>query len=283
VLRLLAAVGTAVIVLLLSSLGSDGRTAPTYHHYVALGDSFTAAPFVPLTDVAYGCYRSTNNYPSQLAAALHVETVEDRSCTGAGTSDMAGRQLTSRGMSVPPQFTALTGDTDLVTIGLGFNNSHLYARMNTVCRRTTRVCALYDDRAVLTGIVDRVRDALVQVIHGVQDRAPRARILLVSYPKLLPQQGSCPQLPRFRARDRLTFREVNLRLRLQMRDAAQETGVEFVDYYRYSIGHDICARHPWVQGRVGSRYSGAALHPLAGGQRAVARLVEAELRRPPPG
>ena len=33
-----------------------------------MGDSFTAAPFVPLTDVAYGCYRSSNNYPSLLAA-----------------------------------------------------------------------------------------------------------------------------------------------------------------------------------------------------------------------
>ena len=47
--------------------------------YVALGDSYTAAPFVPLTDVASGCYRSSNNYPRLLAAALHIDEghVED--------------------------------------------------------------------------------------------------------------------------------------------------------------------------------------------------------------
>ena len=67
-----------------------------------------------------------------------------------------------------------------------------------------------------------------------------------------------------------------------MRDAAQEAGVEFVDFYEASIGHDVCARHPWVQGRVGSSHRGAALHPLPSGQAALARLVEHTLRTDPP-
>lgn len=269
--------------LVLGSLGSDGRATPTYHRYVALGDSFTAAPFVPLTDIAYGCYRSTNNYPHQVAAALQIEHVVDHSCTGANTANMTRSQVTARGMSVPPQFRGLDRHTDLVTVGLGFNNYHLYARMNTVCRRTDKVCPLFDQRRQLGYIVDQVRPALVSTLDAVHERAPRARVLLVSYPKLLPQRGSCPQLPRFRPQDRSTFRAINLKLRAEMVAAAMEAKVEFVDYYRYSIGHDICARHPWVQGKVGSRYHGAALHPLAAGQRAVARLIESVLRRPPPG
>jgi hypothetical protein len=273
----------AVVVLGLAALGSDGRSTPTYHHYVALGDSFTAAPFVPLTDIAYGCYRSTNNYPHLVASALQIDDVEDHSCTGANTDAMTGRQVTARGMSVPPQFRGLTRYTDLVTIGLGFNNQHLYARMNTVCRRADRVCPLYDQRAALRDVVDRVRPALVGVIDGVKERAPHARILLVTYPRLLPQRGTCAQLPRFRPQDRATYRAVQLRLRAQMRAAARETEVEIVDFYRDSIGHDICARHPWVQGRVGSRYHGAALHPLAAGQHALARIIESRLSHPPRG
>jgi hypothetical protein len=155
--------------------------------------------------------------------------------------------------------------------------------MNTVCRLRNRVCPLYDQRAALGAVVDEVEPALVGIIDGVKERAPHARILLVTYPRLLPLRGSCPQLPRFRPQDRATYRAVQLRLRAQMRAAATETGVEFVDFYRDSAGHDICARHPWVQGRVGSRYHGAALHPLAAGQRALARIIEARLRRPPPG
>ena len=77
-----------------------------------------------------------------------------------------------------------------------------------------------------------------------------------------------------RPQDRATFRAINLRLRYEMRDSAKAAGVEFVDFYKASIGHDVCARHPWVQGRVGSRHRGAALHPLESGQAALARLVE---------
>ena len=279
-MALLAAVAVLALSFSAGTLGSSGAPVPTYHRYVALGDSFTAAPFVPLTDVAHGCYRSANNYPHLLADALHIDHLRDRSCTGANTDDMLGEQVTARGMSVPPQLDALSRYTDLVTLGLGFNNSHLYARMNTVCRRSDRVCPLYDQRATLGAIVDQVGPALETVLAGIRERAPRARILLVTYPRLLPASGSCPALPRFRPQDRATYRDIQLRLREQMRTAARDAHVEFVDFYTDSIGHDICAGHPWIQGKVGSRSHGAALHPLAAGEGALARIIESRLRRP---
>ena len=61
----------------------------------------------------------------------------------------------------------------------------------------------------------------------------------------------------------------------------ESEGVEFVDFHTASRGHDICSRHPWIQGRTGSRRQGAALHPLPAGQRAVARLVLKLLREEP--
>jgi len=278
-----AAVTTVAVVVLLGSFGTRDSVRPTYHHYVAMGDSYTAAPFVPLTDVAYGCFRSSNNYPKLVATALHVEDVQDRSCTGAQTADLPGRQRTVRGMSVPPQFNALSKATDLVTLGIGANNYHLYARLATVCRRTQKICPLYDERATLGRIVDKVEPALVGALDQIRKRSPNARVLLISYPKLLPQRGDCVRLPRMRPRDRSTFRNINLRLRQQMRAAAQETGVEFVDFYRASIGHDVCSRHPWIQGRTGNGRQGAALHPLPAGQAALARLIESTLRRAPRG
>ncbi len=271
-----------MVVVLLGSIGTRDSVRPTYHHYVAMGDSYTAAPFVPLTDVAYGCFRSSNNYPKLVAAALRVDDLQDRSCSGATTADLPGRQRTVRGMSVPPQFDALSRATDLVTVGIGANNYHLYARLATVCRRTQKICPLYDERATLGRIVDKVGPALVDTLEQIKKLSPNARVLLVGYPKLLPQRGDCLRLPRMRPRDRATFRNINLRLRHQMRDAATETGVEFVDFYRASIGHDVCSRHPWIQGRTGNGRQGAALHPLPAGQAALAKLVEAILRREPP-
>jgi lysophospholipase L1-like esterase len=280
-LRVFAAVTTVALVVLLGSVSSPEQDGPTYHHYVALGDSFTAAPFVPLGDVAYGCYRSTNNYPRLVARALHIDDVQDRSCSGAQTDDLAGSQVTSDGMRVPPQLAALTGETDLVTVGIGANNHRLYAKMATVCRRTTRICPLDDQRAELDWIVDQLRPALVPALAQIRDQAPKARVLLVGYPRFLPPRGDCARLPRMRPQDRRTFREINLGLREEMRAAAAEAGVEFVDFYAASAGHDICSRHPWIQGRVGSRRQGAALHPLPAGQAALARLIQRVLQQEP--
>ncbi len=188
-----------------------------------MGDSFTAAPFVPLNDVASGCNRSSNNYPHLVARALHIDDLEDRSCTGAQTVDLYGRrQLTAYGRSVPPQFTALSADTDLVTVGIGANNGRLYARMATVCRKMATICPLYDERDSLRAIVDQLGPELVSTLDQVRERAPSARVLLVGYPKLLPQRGNCSRLPRMRPQDRATFRAMNLGHAL--RDARRRQG-----------------------------------------------------------
>ncbi len=280
-LRLVAAVVTVAIVLALGALGSSAPATPAYDHYVALGDSFTAAPFVPLTDFARGCFRSSSNYPHLITDALRIGDLQDRSCTGARTLDLPGRQLTSRGYLVPPQLSALSRRTDLVTVGLGANDDRLYARIATTCRRTPGVCRLHDERALLGAIVDRVGPALDVALAEIRELAPKARVLLVGYPKLLPQRGDCPRLPRMRPQDRATFRSTNRGLVEQMRAAAKRADVEFVDFYAASIGHDICSRHPWVQGRVGNSRRAAALHPLPTGQEVLARMIEDVLEKAP--
>ena len=139
-LRVVAALLTVLVILLVATVGTSEPARPTYDHYVAMGDSFTAAPFVPLTDIARGCLRSSNNYPHLVAAALHIDDLQDRSCSGAQTADLPGSQRTARGLNVPPQFLALDEETDLVTVGIGANNHRLYAQIATVCRRSTRIC-----------------------------------------------------------------------------------------------------------------------------------------------
>jgi len=279
--RVAAAFVTVLLIVLLGALRGSEPARPAYHHYVAMGDSYTAAPFVPLTDIARGCLRSSNNYPNLVADALHIEDLSDRSCSGARTKHLPGSQRTARGLKVPPQFAALDKETDLVTVGIGANNYSLYARVATVCRRTTGICPLYDERETLGHIVDQLRSALVPTLEQIQQRAPRARVLLIGYPKLLPARGNCTRLPRMRPQDRNTLRSINLRLRQEMHASAEEADVEFVDFYGTSVGHDICSRHPWVQGRIGSTKRGAALHPLPAGQAALARQIEEALREEP--
>ena len=54
---------------------------------------------MPLTDVAYGCYRSSNNYPHLVAAALHIEDLQRPVVQRRPDQGPAGRQITARGLS----------------------------------------------------------------------------------------------------------------------------------------------------------------------------------------
>ena len=111
-----------------SACSSDAPTVerqPGKQLYVALGDSFTAAPYVPETDAANGCIRSSGNYPNLVIEARGDLQLIDVSCGGATSADMEAEQATSSGGTQPPQFDSLTEDASLVTLGIGGNDLSL--------------------------------------------------------------------------------------------------------------------------------------------------------------
>ena len=76
-----------------------GASDLAYPTYVALGDSYTAAPGVPQTEQETGCLRSNGNYASLVANQLESDFV-DVSCSGATTVSLVGAQHT--GVQVLP-------------------------------------------------------------------------------------------------------------------------------------------------------------------------------------
>jgi lysophospholipase L1-like esterase len=284
------ALATLATLLLLAACSSTGHRPPAraaaarspqprVSSYVALGDSYTAAPYVPLTDIANGCFRSDHNYPSLVAKSLHVRRFRDVSCSGATTRDVTGRQQTvpSRGVSVPPQLRAVHRDTDLVTVGLGGNDFGISGMLLHSCPAAQASCL---PRAAVPRIrrsIAALRPRLVATLRLVQRRAPRATVLLVGYPKVAPDHGSCSRLPALTQSALAVLNRLNHDLDGTMAAAARDTGAGYVDVYRPSIGHDICARVPWVNGVRTDPGRAAAMHPFGIEQRAVARLVLARL------
>src|SRR5258708_35930859 len=64
-----------------------------FHKYVAPGDSYTAVgDLLKPAGGPLGCFRSTVNFPHDLAASLGVADLVDASCGGAVTADMTGPQ-----------------------------------------------------------------------------------------------------------------------------------------------------------------------------------------------
>jgi lysophospholipase L1-like esterase len=171
--------------------GEPGRGS-TYQVYAALGDSFTAAPLVPATDLADGCLRSDGNYPSLLAERLGVAVFRDVSCSGAATDHVSRPQPTVRDTRVPPQLRAVRPDTDLVTLGIGGNDFGLFQTLVATCSRLGRSAptgspcadALAARGIDLVAVTGRIEDRVARSVDAVRTRAPRATVVVVGYPRL---------------------------------------------------------------------------------------------------
>jgi lysophospholipase L1-like esterase len=263
--------------------GGPGRTTA----YVALGDSYTSGPGIP-AQVDAACGRSDHNYPSLVAGRRQVAAFTDVSCGGATTAEMWRPQGAN-----PPQLDALDRHTDLVTLQIGGNDIGFGAIIGTCarlaaqdpagnpCERSYRASG--HDGLVRT--IARTAPKVDRVLRAVRARAPHARVLVVGYPDLLPDDGSgCfPQVP-FARGDFPYLRDTEKRLNLMLRLVAGANRAEYVDTYGATVGHDMC-RAPadrWIE-PLQPASPAAPAHPNAEGEAAMARAVLdrlAAVRRP---
>jgi lysophospholipase L1-like esterase len=258
--------------------------------YVALGDSFVAGPLIP--PVAKGapseCGRSAADYPSYLAAYLRVKTLADVSCSGAVTADLYWPQSTRIGLKpnpatdTPAQLEAVTASTDLVTLGIGGNDFTLFRDVIGRCLYTTTKRpggAPCRDSFMRNGVDLKMRDAqavqprIEAAIAAIRQRAPKAKVVVVGYLRVLAGQGSCPAMP-LRPADANWTDAVERQINASLWQAAQKTGATYVDSYGVSNGHDACTgKAAWVNGSEMDLSRGAAFHPFREGMNAVAREV----------
>ena len=276
----------AILVLVVASVlaGCAGRSEETpspWSPYVAIGDSYTAAPLVADPQGTDDCRRSTNNYPSIVARRLQIGAFSDRSCVGAAIKDVT----TSQAPGVAPQIAAIDASTRLVTVGMGGNDLGTATMMLVTCpglRQKDPTGAPCRDTARRDGTdpfatgFGVVTDRLVAVLQAVHRRAPSARVLVVGYPSILPAHGGCSAFPLARGDDDYV-RALNRALNRAVQDAARRTDDTYVDVAAASVGHDICSSDPWINGSTAEVGVANAYHPLRAEEEAVARLVLAVL------
>ncbi|MFE2302579.1 SGNH/GDSL hydrolase family protein [Streptomyces sp. NPDC059445] len=250
-------------------------------NYVALGDSYTSGPLIP-QQVDANCARSDHNYPSITAAARKVASFTDVSCSGAKTDEMWKAQGTNG-----PQLDAVKRDTDLVTVQIGGNDMGFGPIIATCAGLSSKdlagnPCQQYYGAAgydQLTLNILQTAPKVARVLREVHSRAPHARVVVVGYPDLLPDDGSgCyPTVP-FAAKDFPYLRDTGKRLNLMLRTVAYLNRAEFVDTYAPTVGHDMCKAPAdrWIE-PLRPTAPAAPAHPNAAGQAAMSRAVLAEL------
>jgi hypothetical protein len=250
--------------------------------YVAVGDSYTAAPLVlPLAPGApLDCLRSARNYP-HLIAATRGFSLKDRSCSSATTANMTSAQY----LDQPPQFDALTSSTSVVTIGIGGNDNQLFVSAIALCSLADVLDVLNIGApcqnlfgSYFVNLANGDGPAVGHALATIATRSPAAKVFVVGYPDIVPQRGNCyPQLP-ITTGDLAYLNGVELALNAMLSREAAAHGATYVDTYTPSVGHDSCQAEPtrWVEPLVPGS-DAFPIHPNARGEAADARAVLAAL------
>ena len=238
------------------------------------------APGIPTIDGSNGCQRSDHNYGALAAKRLQAKYV-DVSCGMATTANATAPQVTVTG-PVPPQLKGVTKKADVVLVGLGLNDLQFFSDMVFTCTFLAVIqpagtpCQDLFAVSPSGGPIDRlpqIAQNITAVLTAVEERAPDAQVLLVGVPQLVPESGTCAELP-LPAEEYPYFHRAFDELAQTMEEAADEAGVTFVDVLGPSEGHDICAgEDAWVLGNADRPGAGVAYHPLVVEQQAVADLV----------
>lgn len=259
--------------------------------YVALGDSYAAGVGIS-TILDKTCSRSDRNY-AHLFAAARGYSLTDVTCGGATTDSVTSTQL-----------SAITADTNLVTLGVGGNDigftgivkdcvtagtlgtgsgtgSAVFQNLGTGIASGSAEALLgcknkYDDS--MPTRLSQVSAKVAKLVSDIKTRAPQARVVLVGYPHILPDNaalcaGRQPVLPADVdwARDTVVG-GLNTMLRSQ-------AGTEYFSTYEIYNGHDVCEAIPdrWVNGTSVDNGEGAQFHPNQYGHAATAQKMAATL------
>ena len=249
--------------------------APT--RYVALGSSFAAGPGIVPTSAGTPAKarQSGANYPHLFAQRSRLD-LTDRSSSGATVEDVLRRPT----FGLPPQITAVTAGTDLVTVTVGGNDIGYipslitaslpawFSRLPILGRQLRRATApaRADDR------LDRTAHGVSELFGVIRDRAPSARIICVDYLTVLPPTFR-PELP-FSEPTHGTLIGLAGDLDQALARACAEHHVELLRASSASRDHHAWADQPWTTGWVPPRPGrDVAFHPTAAGMSAVADLL----------
>lgn len=257
--------------------------------YVAIGDSYTAAPGTGPAVEDNGCAQTAVDYPHRIAEATGMD-LQDHSCNGANTSNVTDAQKTvaTDKLIQDPQIDGIDDDTDLVTFRLGANDYGLINRTfqcslafsRGILGTTPQPCTALDKTSNQGSSEEALAEVATNVaaaLKAIQEKAPDARIMVIGYPQILPPEGSCDLFP-LPPGDDDWARSVYAGLNDALKTGAEAIGATYIDMTGPSEGHDTCSDDPWMAGKDSVPGAAVAFHPFTAEGQAVAQLVLAELK-----
>jgi lysophospholipase L1-like esterase len=125
-----------------------------------------------------------------------------------------------------------------------------------------------------------IAPSIAEALDDIRQRAPRAKVLVVGYPDLFPDDGvgcTSSAMP-LAAGDFAYLRDTEKKLNAMLASQASASGARYVDTYTPTVGHDMCkpAGERWIE-PLAPVAPAAGAHPNAQGQQAMATAVQRAL------
>jgi hypothetical protein len=276
---------------------------------VALGDSYTAGVIRAAGGTFEfprdGCERTDRSYPQvidrDLGGLFELTNVSCGAATIANVADTPQDPI-DRHMppfsedpdypfpTVPPQSEAVGPATDVITVGVG-GNTLGFDEFLTKCAQLGSESAGAGTPckdALGAGVPTRLKtvrqdyDRMLAVLH---ERAPKAKILAVGYPTVIPEDtsrcnfGDPTQFGTITSGD-LDWLRTDLVEPLNKTIADSTSAQEaanFVDLYTSSRNHSVCDESKWVEGFFTLPDQLSFVHPNTLGHRNAADHIESAM------
>ncbi|NKY41857.1 GDSL-type esterase/lipase family protein [Nocardia cerradoensis] len=244
--------------------------------FVAIGDSYIATGAYPATLLQPGpCIQSSDSVAHLIAAQMPQVSFADWSCGGAVTDDMT--QIGAMG----PQVDGLSTATEYVALSIGGNNGNIFGGTIADCF-VGAMCTQAKRAAVAAGL-DALPTQLDTAYAAIRRHAPNAKIVVLGYPRILPDDPAGCFVDAITGRDAVAFANTTqATLNSDIAAAADRVGFTYVDPSAPG-DHSICARD-------GQRFvsftglengdDGSAFHPTEAGRRYMAARAFAALTAP---
>lgn len=256
----------ALVTLVAGVLGPAAASATTSHStkrampaYVALGDSYAAGVGTGFYYPSSGaCLRSPDAYPVLVAGARH-DKLTFRACSGATTRSLVRNQL-----------RPLNRSTSLVTVQVGGDDAGFTSVLET--------CVLH--AANCTAAVQKAEKFMTKTLPGrlntayakIRARAPKARVVVVGYPRLFNGAGKTCGSAHVTSANALALNGAANRLDQAISRATSRHHFHYVDPRSAFTNHAVCTKRPWLNGITAPVQK--SFHPTTVGERELATLVK---------
>jgi lysophospholipase L1-like esterase len=219
--------------------------------YVALGDSYASGLGAGDYGDSGDCKRSTNAAPVLWANSHAPSAFDFVACSGAVTSDVLNGQI-----------SAVTADTELVTIAIGGNDAG-FADVMTDCNLGSDDSCVSRNQEAQAFAQSELPGRLNSVYSAIRSAAPDARVVVLGYPHIYQLGGECSV--GLSEAKRAAINSSSDVLADVTSAAASSAGFDFVDGRTAFAGHEICASgEAWLHSitfPIDESY-----HPTANGQ-----------------